>query len=506
MHSKSPRFLFLLLSTLAAAGCAADPTNDEGLGLDNDPPLARRDDLFEGAPKADQIPREFKADEVLPQSFTELSALMSPVKSQGSRGVCSIFSTVGLMEHLYIAAGADRPDFSEQYLQWSAKFQVGAFRNTSGSSASVNLDAVNRFGIVVESLWPYESFQWNTGNDPECDPMADGDEDDEGMPTKCYTNGVPPAAAASGQKFRLPAGRFLSVLDVKSHLKNRKTAVIADLDFFYQAWNHRRSTLPINKAAWDQGYVLYPNDQDKRISLEHRAGHSIVLVGWDDTLEVPIVDENGEQVIGSNGEPVVERGFYLFKNSWGTAGFGIENDFGAGYGWISQRYVREFGSIRISDKPTIERPGEVCDDGRDNDGNGQTDCDDTACSAAPACEGGGEAIVVDGQGSLSIPDNDPAGISSPAVASQGGTIAKLTVNVDIDHSFRGDLTVSLHKGSKAVVLSDRAGGGADGLSLNMDVSGFVGEDLAGEWRLVVTDTASQDVGTLNSWSLEAIVE
>ena len=44
MHSKSPRFLSLLLSTVAAAGCAADAATDDGLGLDNDPPLAKRDD------------------------------------------------------------------------------------------------------------------------------------------------------------------------------------------------------------------------------------------------------------------------------------------------------------------------------------------------------------------------------------------------------------------------------------------------------------------------------
>ena len=506
MRTKSPRFLSILLSTLAAAGCAADAADDDGLGLDNDPPLAKRDDLFAGAPKADQIPREFKADEVLPQSFTDLVAVQSPVKSQGSRGVCSIFSTVALMEHLYISAGADDLDFSEQYLQWSAKFQVGAFRNTSGSSASVNLDAVNRFGIVVESLWPYESTQWNTSNDPVCDPMADGDEDDEGMPTRCYTNGEPPAAAQSGQKFRLPAGRFLSVLDVKSHLKNRQTAVIADLDFFYQSWNHRRSTLPTNKGYWDQGYVLYPNDTDKRVSLEKRAGHSIVLVGWDDTLEVPIVDENGDQVIGSDGNPVVERGFYIFKNSWGTAGFGIDNTFGPGYGYISQRYVQEFGSIRISDLPQVQAPVEDCDNGTDDDADGDVDCDDSTCTENPICQGGGTEIVIDGQGGISIPDNAPAGISSVATATEGGTIKGLTVDVNIDHTFKGDLRVSLHKGSQAVVLHDRAGGGADDIVQSFDIGAFDGQDLAGEWRLVVVDTANQDVGTLVSWSLSALVD
>ncbi len=92
--------------------------------------------------------------------------LQSPVKSQGSRGVCSIFSTVALMEHLYLKEGtlAD-PDFSEQYLQWSAKFEVGSFPNTSGSNANSNLRAINRFGIVDEQAWPYESQPWKSGDD-----------------------------------------------------------------------------------------------------------------------------------------------------------------------------------------------------------------------------------------------------------------------------------------------------------------------------------------------------
>ena len=503
-----PRLASLLSSSLllAAAACGAELGSDEGRGLDNDPPLARRDDLFAGAPKSDDIAREFKADEVLPAVFSDLVALQSPVKSQARRGVCSIFSTVGLMEHLYLAAGAGTKDFSEQYLQWSAKNEIGAFTNTSGSSASVNLQAINRFGIPEESAWPYEQDQWTVANDPECDPMADGDEDDEGMPTKCYTNGEPPAAAVDAPKFKLPFGRFLSVFDVKSHIFTRHTAVIADLDFFYQAWNHRKSTLRTNPGNWDQGFVLFPNAKDQQVSLEKRAGHSIVLVGWDDTLEVPTVDENGDPVIGEDGNPVVERGFYIFKNSWGTAGFGIDNTFGPGFGYISQRYVEEFGSIRVSDLPQVQPLVEDCDNGSDDDGDGDVDCDDSTCTQDPICQGGGTEIVIDGQGGVSIPDNDPAGISSAATATEGGTIKALTVDVNIDHTFKGDLRVSLHKGSQAVVLHDRSGGGADDIVQSFDVGAFDGQDLAGEWRLVVVDTANQDVGTLVSWSLSAVVD
>ena len=74
------------------------------------------------------------------------------------------------------------------------------------------------------------------------------------------------------------------------------------------------------------------------------------------------------------------------------------------------------------------------------------------------------------------------------------------------HTFKGDLRVSLHKGSQAVVLHDRSGGGADDIVQSFDVGGFDGQDLAGEWRVVVVDTANQDVGTLVSWSLSAVVE
>ncbi|HTE55243.1 MAG TPA: proprotein convertase P-domain-containing protein [Kofleriaceae bacterium] len=477
-----------------------DEGGEQGLGRDNDPPLADREELLAGAPKADEIPVEFKADEILPTTFSDLVALQSPVKNQASRGVCSIFAVAGLMEHLYrIEGSVANPDFSEQYLQWSAKVEVGSFPNTSGSNASYNLEAISEFGIPAEAAWPYEPAQWGASQDAAC-------AGDEGLPTRCYTNGEPPQAALDAPKFFLPASRWLSRSDIKAHMFNRRSAVVVGFDFFYQSWNHRRSTLPINTRYWDQGYVLYPNDRDKQVSREHRAGHAVLLVGWDDTLEVPVVDENGAQVLDSSGQPRVERGFYIFKNSWGTGGFGLQNPFGPGYGYISQRYIDEFGSMRVTDVPVIEARREVCDDGVDNDGDERADCDDTDCAEEAACQGDtGTEVTFDGAGSIAIPDNDPAGVSSPVEADRGGSITRLTVQVGISHSYRGDLRVSLHRGSEAVVLHDRAGGSADDLVQTFEVSDFNGQDLAGEWRLVVVDLASQDTGTLDSWSLSALI-
>jgi hypothetical protein len=492
-------FVCAALAALLGGCTGAGPADAQ----DNDPPLANADELLDGVPKADDIGREFKGDEVLPTSFTDIRETQSPVQSQGRRGVCSIFSTVGLMEHLYIKEGTiTDPDFSEQYLQWSAKFQVGSFPNSSGSNANSNLRAINRFGIPAEAAWPYEPSQWGAADDPACE----GDED---LPTRCYTNGEPPSQAVDAQKFFLPRSRFLHFLDIKSHMFNRQTGVVAGMTFFYQSWNHRRSQLPTNSDYWNEGIVLAPNSKDREISLEKRAGHSILLIGWDDDMEVQSVDENGELVVDDNGDPVMQKGFYLFKNSWGTSGFGISNPHGAGYGWIAYDYVHEFASIRISDVPDMSdfTGAEVCDDGEDNDNNGDTDCDDAACIDAEACQApGGDEVVFTSEEAQDIPDNTQAGVSSTIRVSDPGRITNLSVDVDIEHSFRGDLRVSLQRGSTSVTLHNRDGGGADDLVASFDVDDFDGEDMQGEWNLVVTDEAALDTGRLRSWSLRITAE
>ena len=233
--------------------------------------------------------------------------------------------------------------FSEQYLQWSAKFQEGAFPNSSGSNGAANLRAISKFGIPKEEAWPYEISQWGEDEDAACA----GDD----MPTRCYTNGAPPQGAIDADKYFLPTGRYVSSRSIKSHITNKKTGVVVGLDFFYQAWNHRKSTLPTTGSNWNKGIVLAPNSEDVTESHKHRAGHSILIIGWDDTLEVPKRDKEGEIVVDEEGEPVVEKGFYLFKNSWGTSGFGIQNANGAGYGYISMQYLHSYGSARVADVP-----------------------------------------------------------------------------------------------------------------------------------------------------------
>ena len=136
---------------------------------------------------------------------------------------------------------------------------------------------------------------------------------------------------------------------------------------------------------------------------------------------------------------------------------------------------------------------------------------------------------------LSIPDNDPGGASSDLVVADDVTLADVDVRVQIDHTWVGDIFISLRSPANTeVVLLDRPGEppGAGCADDNMDVtfddasgfdpephcpgsdpwyvgdaapvgnlSDFNGESTAGTWTLIVSDNAGQDTGTIIDWQL-----
>jgi hypothetical protein len=461
----------VLLSSLPLLISACGMTSDDGPTPYDDDYGVTPGNINEGAPDNNSLPDDNKADAVYPAKFELPKAEQSAVKSQGSRGVCSIFAATAMVENLFLKAGmpAAEVDFSEQYMQWSVKNQIGAFQHTEGSNVDDNLQSVVEFGDIKEAAWPYESAPWTAANDPEC---TGG----ENLPTKCYTNGEPPQSATDAPKFKLPTSRWINNNSIKAHLTTKKTGVGVGMTFFYQSWNHRRSTIPVDSELWRQGFVTYPNDKDKTESATHRAGHAIEIIGWDDDLEIAMRDGEGKPILDANGQPKKEKGFYLFKNSWGTAGFGIDHPYGAGYGWLSMRYVKEYGSAVVGEVPVLDGPN-------------------------PPPPSGGQTHSYSGMPSSAIPDNAPAGVSNTIEVSDAGTLASVKLTTDITHTYRGDLVVSLTHGSTTINVFNGEGGSADDLKQTFTVSGFSGE-LKGTWTLKVVDTAAQDVGTLNSWKLE----
>jgi bacillolysin len=84
------------------------------------------------------------------------------------------------------------------------------------------------------------------------------------------------------------------------------------------------------------------------------------------------------------------------------------------------------------------------------------------------------------------------------------TIDKLNLNLDLAHTYRGDLVVKLTSPSgKTATISDRSGGSTDDIKGSFDLSAFAGEKTKGEWTLTVEDKAKRDTGTLKSWTLTA---
>jgi subtilisin-like proprotein convertase family protein len=102
----------------------------------------------------------------------------------------------------------------------------------------------------------------------------------------------------------------------------------------------------------------------------------------------------------------------------------------------------------------------------------------------------------------SIPDNNSTGVTSTLTLTDGYSIQSLSLSVNISHTYKGDLVVSLisPSGTEAVV-SNREGGSADNIVATFDLTNFNGQDAVGDWKLKVVDLASQDTGTINSWSL-----
>ncbi|MCX4527477.1 MULTISPECIES: M28 family metallopeptidase [unclassified Streptomyces] len=104
---------------------------------------------------------------------------------------------------------------------------------------------------------------------------------------------------------------------------------------------------------------------------------------------------------------------------------------------------------------------------------------------------------------VNIPDSPAAGVNSPITVSgvAGNAPATTKVDVNIVHTYRGDLVVDLVAPDGTVYnLHNRSGGSADNLVQSYTVNAS-SEVANGVWKLQVKDTAAQDVGYINSWKI-----
>ncbi len=116
---------------------------------------------------------------------------------------------------------------------------------------------------------------------------------------------------------------------------------------------------------------------------------------------------------------------------------------------------------------------------------------------------------------VKIPDNNITGIVDTILLNgdPGNTVASVSVHVEIKHSQRGDLRVSLRSpAGQEIVLHNRSGGKADDLRTTFTATttpallDLKGSPAAGGWMLFVSDLAAKHLGTLEKWSIEVEVE
>jgi len=121
------------------------------------------------------------------------------------------------------------------------------------------------------------------------------------------------------------------------------------------------------------------------------------------------------------------------------------------------------------------------------------------------CEENGESSLThtyeDTSGETPIPDNNPAGISKTINVPDSFNIQALSVNVDINHTYIGDLVVSLSHGGTEAVLHNREGSGSDDIRTTFQTGDFSGMDASGDWTIKVSDHAGYDTGKLVTWGL-----
>lgn len=120
-------------------------------------------------------------------------------------------------------------------------------------------------------------------------------------------------------------------------------------------------------------------------------------------------------------------------------------------------------------------------------------------------------VVVEDEAGLLIPDNSVSGVERMLEIMTEGTVRSIAVDVDITHSYIGDLVVELiAPQGETVLLHNMIGGSEDNiikqysLSNTPQLEALLGVSIQGPWRLRIQDLASADRGKLNRWGMSIV--
>jgi hypothetical protein len=319
----------------------------------------------------------------LPSVFETVYRKQTPVQSQGSRGTCSIFSAIGLLESMMVikhGEDARKLNLSEEFLEYLAV----RTSTSDGSSSTANFGYLRDYGTPLESTWNYVGQTWEELGDGDsrefCGHIPTGESKrlrgcllahrdpkllnakDADLLSRDNTPGDlydPKFVEARNEAAKIRDTKIRSAItgsfwvgresEVKA-LLSRGVPVTLDIDFYYGAWNHSKAAsygIGRDMDQWAKGIVNYPErgSMDRQESVKHGAGHSVVIMGFDNIREVI----TKVKMTDGSVKEFKRKGVYYFKNSWGTGSFGTQFEAAGirapGYGMITQDYAHEFGAF-----------------------------------------------------------------------------------------------------------------------------------------------------------------
>lgn len=300
----------------------------------------------------------------------------TPVRSQGRRGTCSIFSALGLLENRLrqLHGFGEDLDLSEQYLEYLSV----RGKTTDGSNSWTNFNNISRYGVPYEKTLEYDTRDWTketylgeercghldsesnrykscllVQRDPETLFKTDEvllNESSEYFDPDFVT------ARSEASKFKR---EFLTFQNHSYYVGNSSRikqflrsgySLTMGMPIYYGAWNHGAGTalgIEMNRDYWAKGQVGYPErgSVDREKSTESPAGHSVVIVGYDDNRVVEVEMKMTDGTM----KTFTYKGVYYFKNSWGTTSFGKDFEINEvkypGYGMVTQKYAHEHGTF-----------------------------------------------------------------------------------------------------------------------------------------------------------------
>ena len=116
--------------------------------------------------------------------------------------------------------------------------------------------------------------------------------------------------------------------------------------------------------------------------------------------------------------------------------------------------------------------------------------------------GGGGGSFFENTSDVNIPDNNPVGATSNLNVTRTGASGSIRITYSIVHTYIGDLKVEIFTPTgETAVVRDGTGGSANNINESVNLNAGTIE-ASGNWRLKVTDDAGQDIGFIDSWSIE----